>query len=188
MRAAAVLATKLVPPVPACSNSLPWFQSSLYRTHTAGRARQSNRTVGRRDSTDSPQAHHLGRTERYGPDVGSLLGVDRCALLSLRTMNKPSPEVEECPFCRAAIRPGAIVFAACGALKDKKMGCSGCLALIGPVVCTFGVFVMVTLFSETQHSGAAGFTIFAGLVYAGGAALCYWALSRRRRLKWYRRM
>ena len=136
----------------------------------------------------SPQAHYLDRTERCGPFVGSLQGVGRCALLSLRTVNEPSPEVEECPFCGTAIRPGAIVCAACGAFKDKRMVRSGWLALIGLVVCTSGALVMVALFSGVEHPVSEGFIILSGLVYAGVAALCYGALAGKRGLKWYRRV
>ena len=112
----------------------------------------------------------------------------RPALLFLRTMNEPSPGIEDCPFCGTAVRPGAIVCAACGAFKDKRMGCTGCLALLGAVVFAFGTLAMVALLLGAEHPGAKGFAIFAGLVYAGGTAFCYWALSRKRQLKWYRRM
>ena len=103
-------------------------------------------------------------------------------------MGEPGPVVEECPFCGATIRPGANVCAACGAFKDRRIGCTGCLALFGAVVFALGALVMVALLSEAEDLGAIGFAISAGLIYAGGAALCYWALSRKRRLKWYRRM
>ena len=69
----------------------------------------------------------------------------RPALLFLRTMNEPSPGIEDCPFCGTAVRPGAIVCAACGAFMDKRMGCTGCLVLLGAVVFAFGTLAMVAL-------------------------------------------
>lgn len=109
-------------------------------------------------------------------------------MLSLRTVNEPRPEVEECPFCGTAIRPGAIVCAACGAFKGKRMGLSGWLALSGLVVCTSGALVMVALFSGVEHPVSVGFIILSGLIYAGVAALCYGALPGKRGLKWCRRV
>ena len=53
----------------------------------------------------------------------------------------------------------AIVCAACGAFKDKRMGRAGYLALIGWVVCTSGVLVMAALFSGVEHPVSVGFII-----------------------------
>lgn len=53
-----------------------------------GRLGAITRMATGRDPLHSPPAHYLGRTERYGPHVGSLRDVDRRALL-LRTMNEP---------------------------------------------------------------------------------------------------
>ena len=92
------------------------------------------------------------------------------------------------PVCGTTIRPGAIVCAAWGAFKDKRMGCTGCLALFGAVRFSIGVLIMVALVPESIDRGAMGFIVLGGLVYAGLAALCYWALAKKRRLKWYRRM
>lgn len=103
-------------------------------------------------------------------------------------MSEPSPEVEDCPFCGTAVRPGAIVCAACGAFKSKRMGCTGCLALIGAVAFALGALAMLVMFAESPAHEAGAPIAFVGLVYAGLAALCYRALARKRRLRWYRRM
>lgn len=95
----------------------------------------------------------------------------RCGLLSLRAMSEPGPVLEECPFCGTTIRPGAIVCAACGAFKDKRMGCTGCLALFGAVLFSIGVLIIVVLVPESIDRGAMGFIVLGGLVYAGLAAL-----------------
>ena len=68
------------------------------------------------------------------------------------------------------------------------MGCTGCLALFGAVALALGAVAMAAVLLAVEHPGAKGFAVFAGLIYAGGAALCSRALSRKRRLKWYRRM
>ena len=112
----------------------------------------------------------------------------RFDLLFLRTRSEPSPEVEDCPFCGTTIRPGAIVCSACGAFKGKRMGCTGCLALIGAVLFSFGVLAMLVTFAGSQAQDSGGFVVFVGLLYAGLAALCCWALVRIRRQWWYRRM
>jgi len=46
---------------------------------------------------------------------------------------------------------------------------------------------MVGVYPESAQDGKLGIAII-GLIYAGFAALCYWALARKRRLRWYRRM
>ena len=84
--------------------------------------------------------------------------------------------------------PGAIVCTGCGAFKDRRIGCAGCLALFGAVLFSVAVLIMAALFPESIDRGAMGFFVFGSLIYAGLAALCYWALARKRRLKWYRRM
>lgn len=98
-------------------------------------------------------------------------------MLSSRTMSEP--ELEECPFCATTIRPGAIVCAACGAFKDKRMGCTGCLALVGAVAFTLGVLGVAAMFPHYGDEGGIATFVFAGLVYAVLAALCYWALGKR---------
>ena len=103
-------------------------------------------------------------------------------------MGEPGQESEECPFCGTTIRPGAIVCTGCGAFKDRRMGCTGCLALFGAVLFSIAVLIMAALFLESIDRGVMGFFVVGGLVYAGLAALCYWALAKKRRLKWYRRM
>lgn len=102
-------------------------------------------------------------------------------------MGEAGPESEECPFCGTTIRPSAIVCSACGAFKDKRMGCTGCLALFGAAASSLGALVMAGVYPESAQDGKLGIAII-GLIYAGFAALCYWALARKRRLRWYRRM
>ena len=109
-------------------------------------------------------------------------------MLFLRTTSEPEPVIEECPFCGTTIRPAAIVCAACGAFKDRRMGCTGCLALFGAMLFSIGVLFVVALFPESIEQNAMGVFVIAGLCYAGLAALCFWAVARKRRLKWYRKM
>ena len=112
----------------------------------------------------------------------------QCDLLFLRTTGELGSGIEDCPFCGTTIRPGAVVCTACGAFKDKRMGCAGCLALLGAVLFSIGVLFVVALFPESIEQDAMGVFVIAGLFYAGLAALCFWAVATKRRLKWYRRM
>ena len=100
-----------------------------------------------------------------------------CELLFLRTMGEAGPVTEECPFCRTTIRPGAIVCTGCGAFKDRRMGCTGCLALLSAVLFFIGALFMLALFPASMDQGTMGVIVIVGLVYAGLAALCYWALA-----------
>ena len=68
------------------------------------------------------------------------------------------------------------------------MGCTGCLALFSAVGFTIGVLAVAAMFPTYGDAGGIGVFLFAGLVYAGFAALCFWALARKRRARWYRRM
>ena len=69
----------------------------------------------------------------------------------------------------------------CGAYRDKRMGCTGCLALFGAVGLTIGFLAVATMFFEPMAQETAGFVVVLGLVYAGLAALSFCA-------RWYRRM
>ena len=83
--------------------------------------------------------------------------------------------VEECPFCRTALKTGATVCASCGANKRGNPGC-GCVVVLG--IAMFGLLAM-GLLGDGEIGPALG---------AAGVALLLVVVFRYvTRPMWYRR-
>ena len=68
------------------------------------------------------------------------------------------------------------------------MGCSGCLALVGVAFFGFGIAGALLMVKFSDSPVSAGEVVLGVLINAGLGALCLWALAKKRRPKWYRRM
>ena len=94
-------------------------------------------------------------------------------------------EPEACPFCRTEINAGATVCAACGAFKDRRMGCLGGAFLFLAVMSSLGALGAM-LVRATGQVGNEGLVVAS--VYGLGAIICWLVFARRYRVNWFRRM